>query len=231
MSEKDLTHLGIIMDGNGRWATARNLPRTAGHLEGMKALKHCILGSISNDIKFLSLYAFSTENWKRPTQEVNYLMNLVATKLPGEMKFYKQYGIRILFRGELSSIPKKVSTAIKLVETMTKDNSKLTVIFCFNYGGQAEIASAVNKIIEEGIKTPITPEIIREHIQYSFIPSADMIVRSAGEKRLSNFLLWESAYSEFEFYDTLFPEWNEDFITQVKEDFQKRNRKFGGLSK
>jgi undecaprenyl diphosphate synthase len=231
MSEKKLTHLGIIMDGNGRWATARKLPRTAGHLEGMKALRHCILGSISNDIKFLSLYAFSTENWKRPVQEVNYLMNLVATKLPGEMKFYMQYGIRILIRGESSSLPTKVSNAIKKVEEGTKDNSSLTVIICFNYGGQAEIATAVNKIIEEGIKPPITPEIIREHIQYSFVPPVDMIVRSAGEKRLSNFLLWESAYSEFEFYDKLFPEWNKRFITQIKEDFHKRNRKFGGLGK
>lgn len=231
MNEKNLTHLGIIMDGNGRWATARKLPRTAGHLEGLKALRRCILGSISNDIKFLSLYAFSTENWKRPAQEVNYLMNLVATKLPGEMKFYMQYGIRILIRGDISSVPKKVSAAIKKVEDATKENSNITVIICFNYGGQTEIAAAVNKIIEKGIQTPITPEIIREHIQYSFVPPVDMIVRSAGEKRLSNFLLWESAYSEFGFYDKLFPEWDKNFITQVKKDFQKRNRKFGGLSK
>jgi undecaprenyl diphosphate synthase len=231
MNERNLTHLGIIMDGNGRWATARKLPRTAGHLEGMKALRKCILGSISNDIKFLSLYAFSTENWKRPDQEVKYLMNLVATKLPGEMKFYMEYGIRILIRGDISTVPQKVSSAIKKVEDGTKDNSNITVIICFNYGGQSEIAAAVNKIIAEGITTPITPEIIREHIQYPFVPPVDMIVRSAGEKRLSNFLLWESAYSEFGFYDKLFPEWDKSFITVVKEDFQKRNRKFGGLGK
>lgn len=231
MEERDLTHLGIIMDGNGRWATARKLPRTAGHLEGMKALRRCILGSISNSIKFLSLYAFSTENWKRPEQEVNYLMNLIATKLPGEMRFYQQYDIRILIRGDKTSIPEKVSSAIKKVEDGTKDNTNITVIICFNYGGQNEIAAAVDKIIQEGIQPPITPEIIRNHIQYPFVPPVDMIVRSAGEKRLSNFLLWESAYSEFEFYDKLFPEWDKQFITQVKEDFNKRNRKFGGLGK
>lgn len=231
MDEKNLNHLGIIMDGNGRWATSRKLPRTAGHLEGLKALRRCILGSIANDIKFLSLYAFSTENWKRPAQEVNYLMNLVATKLPSEMKFYQEYGIRILIRGDITSVPQKVSAAINKVEQKTKDNSVITVIICFNYGGQLEIATAVNKIIEKGIKGPITPEIIRENIQYSFIPPVDMIVRSAGEKRLSNFLLWESAYSEFAFYDKLFPEWDKSFITTVKEDFKKRNRKFGGLGK
>jgi undecaprenyl diphosphate synthase len=231
MDEKDLIHLGIIMDGNGRWASARNLPRTAGHLEGLKALRKCILGSISNNIKFLSLYAFSTENWKRPDQEVKYLLNLVATKLPAELKFYNNNGIRILVRGDVSNVPPKVAAAIKKTEDATENNSTITVIICFNYGGQNEIATAVNKIIEEKIQTPITPEIIREHIQYPFVPSVDMIVRSAGEKRLSNFLLWESAYSEFGFYDKLFPEWNEDFIKVIKSDFQKRTRKFGGLGK
>ncbi len=231
MVDNNLQHLGIIMDGNGRWASKRHLPRTAGHLEGLKALKRCILGSIEMNIKFLSLYAFSTENWKRPEQEVNYLMNLVATKLPGELKFYMSKDIRILVRGSKENLPKNVSAAIKKVEDTTKDNSTLTVIICFNYGGQSEIADAINSIIAEKLTIPITPEIIREHIQYPFLPPVDMIVRSAGEKRLSNFLLWESAYSEFGFYDKLFPEWNEEFIKDIIEDFQKRTRKFGGLGK
>lgn len=231
MEDNNLMHLGIIMDGNGRWASKQHLPRTAGHLEGLKALKRCILGSIEMNIKFLSLYAFSTENWKRPKPEVNYLMNLVATKLPGELKFYMSKGIRILIRGSQENLPKNVSEAIKKVEEATKDNSIITVIICFNYGGQYEIATAINRIIEKKIDTPITPEIIRQNIQYPFLPPVDMIVRSAGEKRISNFLLWESAYSELGFYDKLFPEWNEDFIKEIIEDFQKRTRKFGGLGK
>lgn len=231
MADNNLNHLGIIMDGNGRWANKRHLPRTAGHLEGLKALKRCILGSIEMNIKFLSLYAFSTENWKRPKPEVNYLLNLVATKLPGELKFYMNTGIRILIRGRRENLPTNVLDAIEKVEEATKDNSTITVIICFNYGGQFEIADAVNKIIEDKIDQPITPEIIRNYIQFPFIPPVDMIVRSAGEKRLSNFLLWESAYSELGFYDKLFPEWDIDLIKDISEDFQKRTRKFGGLGK
>ncbi|MBK5199980.1 MAG: di-trans,poly-cis-decaprenylcistransferase [Spirochaetaceae bacterium] len=231
MADNNLEHLGIIMDGNGRWASKRHLPRTAGHLEGLKALKRCILGSIEMDIKFLSLYAFSTENWSRPKTEVNYLMNLIATKLPGELKFYMSKGIRILIRGRKENLPQNVSEAITKVEDATKENSIITVIICFNYGGQSEIADAINKIIEKKITTLITPELIRENIQFPFLPPVDMIVRSAGEKRLSNFLLWESAYSELGFYDKLFPDWNEDFIKEIIIEFLTRTRKFGGLGK
>lgn len=231
MESKNLTHLAIIMDGNGRWAKARKFPRTAGHLEGLKALRRCILGCIDINVKFLTLYAFSTENWKRPEAEVNYLMTLFASKLPGELSFYNKNEIRILTRGDNSRLPVKAQKAIQRVEAETKNNKKITVVLCVNYGGQAEIAQAVNKIIKENPTETITPDMIREHMQYPELPQVDMIVRSAGEKRLSNFLLWESAYSEFGFYDRLFPEWDEAFIKKIYEDFQKRTRKFGGLAK
>lgn len=231
MDTKSLTHLAIIMDGNGRWAKAKNLPRTAGHLAGLKALKKVIIASKKSEVKFLSLYAFSTENWRRPEAEVKYLMNLIASKLPGELKFYKKEQIRILVRGNKSKLPTEARLAIEKVEEATKDYTNLTVILCINYGGHDEIVESVKNIIKENPLTEITPQTIREHMQYSnIVPTVDMIVRSAGEKRLSNFLLWESAYAELGFYDKLFPDWDESMINTVIEDYKSRIRKFGGIA-
>ncbi len=231
METKSLTHLAIIMDGNGRWAKARNLPRTAGHLAGLKALKKIIIASMKSEVKFLSLYAFSTENWRRPESEVKYLMNLIASKLPGELKFYKKEQIRILVRGNKAKLPTETRQAIEKVEEATKDYNNITVILCINYGGHDEIVESVKEIIKDNPSTEITPQTIREHMQYSdIVPTVDMIVRSAGEKRLSNFLLWESAYAELGFYDKLFPDWDESMINTVIEDYKTRIRKFGGIA-
>jgi undecaprenyl diphosphate synthase len=231
MSTENLTHLAVIMDGNGRWAKKRNLPRTAGHLAGLKALKKIILASKKSDVKFLSLYAFSTENWRRPDSEVNYLMNLIASKLPSEIKFYKNEQIRILVRGDRNKLPKAAINAINKVEDETKEFSAITVILCINYGGHDEIVRSVNSILKENPTTAITEDLIKSHMQFNdIVPSVDMIVRSAGEKRLSNFLLWESAYAELGFYDTLFPDWDEQMINIVIKDYQSRIRKFGGIS-
>jgi undecaprenyl diphosphate synthase len=231
MDTKSLTHLAIIMDGNGRWAKAKNLPRTAGHLAGLKALKKIIIASKNSEVKFLSLYAFSTENWRRPEAEVKYLMNLIASKLPGELKFYKKEQIRILVRGNKSKLPTEARLAIEKVEEATKDYTNITVILCINYGGHDEIVESVKEIIKDNPSTEITPQTIREHMQYSdIVPTVDMIVRSAGEKRLSNFLLWESAYAELGFYDKLFPDWDESMINTVIEDYKSRIRKFGGIA-
>ncbi|MGD1822400.1 MAG: polyprenyl diphosphate synthase [Pleomorphochaeta sp.] len=230
MESKNLTHLAIIMDGNGRWAKAKNLPRTAGHLAGLKALKKILIASKKNEIKFLSLYAFSTENWRRPDTEVNYLMNLIASKLPGEIKFYQKEKIRILVRGDISKLPKNAQEAITKVENLTKDNNELTVILCINYGGHDEIVRSVNSYIKNNNKAQITAEDIKSNMQFSeIVPNVDMITRSAGEKRLSNFLLWESAYAELGFYDTLFPDWDESMIIKIIEDYKSRIRKFGGI--
>ena len=231
MDIKNLTHLAIIMDGNGRWAKAKNLPRTAGHLAGLKALKRVILASKKSDVKFLSLYAFSTENWRRPDSEVSYLMNLIASKLTTEIKFYENENIRILVRGNKSILPLSAQAAIEKVENTTKDYSAITVILCINYGGHDEIVTSVNSLIQESPSTPVSAEAIRSHMQFSnIVPSVDMIVRSAGEKRLSNFLLWESAYAELGFYDELFPNWDESTINKVMDDYNSRIRKFGGMA-
>jgi len=230
MSTKKLTHLAIIMDGNGRWAKAKNLPRTAGHLAGLKAVKRIILASKKSDVKFLSLYAFSTENWRRPDSEVNYLMNLIASKLPGELKFYQKEQIRILIRGNKDKLPLSAIEAINKVEDATKDFSAITVVLCINYGGHDEIVQSVNSIIKENPNSEITEDLIKSHMQFNnIVPTVDMIVRSAGEKRLSNFLLWESAYAELGFYDKLFPDWDESMINLIIEDYNSRIRKFGGI--
>ena len=223
-----LVHLAIIMDGNGRWAKKRNLPRAVGHLEGLKSLKKVLVGSINEGIKYLSLYCFSTENWKRPKEEVDYLMALFSNKIYGEIKTYNKLGVQIRFLGKRDGLPQKALDALDKAVEETKSNTALTLQLAINYGGQDEIARAVNKLISEGCKE-VTPELIRSKFDNPDIPAADFIVRSAGEERLSNFLLFDSAYSELGFYDKLWPDWDEAMIRTVKEDYLKRERRFGGL--
>lgn len=223
-----LVHLAIIMDGNGRWAKKRNLPRAVGHLEGLKSLKKVLVGSINEGIKYLSLYCFSTENWKRPKEEVDYLMALFSNKIYGEIKTYNKLGVQIRFLGKRDGLPQKALDALDKAVEETKSNTVLTLQLAINYGGQDEIARAVNKLISEGCKE-VTPELIRSKFDNPDIPAADFIVRSAGEERLSNFLLFDSAYSELGFYDKLWPDWDEAMIRTVKEDYLKRERRFGGL--
>jgi len=223
------THLGIIMDGNGRWAKERSLPRTAGHIEGLKALKRVILAAKAQGIKVVTFYAFSTENWKRSEQEVAYLMHLIVAKLHGELTFYNKHGIRVRGRGDLASLPPAVQEAIASTEEATKANDAITAVVAINYGGRDEICRAVNRILEdEGTRT-IDEETIRRHLDLPDLPAVDMIVRSANERRLSNFLLWESAYAELGFYETLWPDWGADEVKAICLDYGQRVRKFGGV--
>jgi len=224
----EIVHLGLIMDGNGRWAKSRHLPRTAGHLAGLKALKKVTLGALQGGIKYLTLYCFSTENWKRPSDEVNYLMGLFSEKIYGELPFYNKNGIRLLPLGDISVLPEDARDAIEKAVKATESNDRITLQLAINYGGQDEICRAVNKALEEGCRE-ITPEKIRSHFDNPFIPPVDVIARSAGEIRLSNFLLFDSAYSEFIFYDKLWPDWDEKCISEIQEEFAKRTRRFGGV--
>lgn len=223
------THLGIIMDGNGRWAQKRALPRTAGHLEGLKALKKVIKEASVQGIGFVTFYVFSTENWKRSEQEVSYLMSLLVSKLHGELSFYNQYGIRILFRGDLEGLPKDVQKVINDTVTSTQNNSKISCILAINYGGRNEICRAVHRCLDEDPAYNITEEALASHLDLPQVPPVDMIVRSANEKRLSNFLLWDSAYAEFGFYEKLWPDWNGEDVKQICFDFSQRVRKYGGV--
>ena len=221
-------HIGFIMDGNGRWAKKRFLPRTAGHLAGLKALKKVILGCIKEGVRYVTLYCFSTENWSRPLDEVNYLMGLFSEKIMGELPFYNENGIRLLTLGDISVLPEDARKALVEAVEATSANNTITVQLAINYGGQSEICQAVNRAISEGI-TEITPEVIRAHFDNPEVPPADLIARSAGEKRISNFLLFDSAYSEFVFCDKLWPEWSEEDVTSVIDEYNGRVRKFGGL--
>ena len=227
MREKEL-HLGLIMDGNGRWAKARHLPRTAGHLAGLKSLKKVVLGAINNEVKYLSLYCFSTENWKRSQEEVSYLMGLFSSKIYSELPFYQENGIKILTIGDLSPLPEDAKKAINDTIEATKDNDTIILQLAINYGGQAEIAMAVNKAIKNG-ETNLTPEVIRSYFEHPEVPPVDVIARSAGEIRLSNFLLFDSAYAEFVFCDKLWPDWDESDVTKVLEEYSHRIRRFGGV--
>jgi undecaprenyl diphosphate synthase len=222
------THLGIIMDGNGRWAKARNLPRTAGHIEGLKAVKRVIAACRDEGIRYLTMYVFSTENWKRSGEEVGFLMNLLASKLHGELLYFMDEHIRILVRGDITGLPEPVRNSIRETEEATKDNDGIVCSLAINYGGQDEIVRAVNKLIASGV-TSVTAEQIAGNLDLPSVPPVDMIVRSAGERRISNFLLWDSAYAELASYDKLWPDWDKDDVQRICEEYAHRVRKFGGV--
>jgi len=222
-------HLGIIMDGNGRWAQKRALPRTAGHLEGLKALKRVIKEASVLGIGFVTFYVFSTENWKRSKQEVSYLMQILVSKLHGELAFYNKHGIKVLVCGDLTGLPKDVREVIESTVKATENNTSISCILAINYGGQNEICRAVNRCLAENPQKIITAEDIRSHLDLPHVPPVDMIVRSANERRLSNFLLWDSAYAELGFYEKLWPDWKAEDVQTICKDYSQRVRKFGGV--
>ncbi|MCR4676719.1 MAG: di-trans,poly-cis-decaprenylcistransferase [Sphaerochaetaceae bacterium] len=223
-------HIGLIMDGNGRWAQKRSLPRAAGHLEGLKACKRVVKHAADIGVDFLTLYVFSTENWKRPDQEVGYLMNLLAKKLPGEMDFYLENNIKIRVRGNIQALPEEARKGINTTIDKTASCTGLTVVLCINYGGQDEIARAATRFCLANPGKEITVNDINMNLDNPDIPAPDMIARSAGEHRISNFMLWDSAYAEFLSIDTLWPDWNTGELDYIISELGKRTRKFGGLS-
>lgn len=218
-------HLGIIMDGNGRWAKKRGLPRTAGHKEGGEVFRRMSKECSRLGIKNVTFYAFSTENWKRPQQEVDTLMSLFKTYLLEAKSDITAAGdIRLKFVGLREGISQELLDLMNEAEEETKDHNGTTVNVAINYGGRQEIVTAVNKLIADG-KTEITEDDISANI-YT-VPDCDLIIRPSGEQRLSNFLLWQAAYSEFWYSDVLWPDFsNEDLYAALRE-FEKRNRRFG----
>ncbi|MBN1409377.1 MAG: di-trans,poly-cis-decaprenylcistransferase [Spirochaetales bacterium] len=223
-------HVGIIMDGNGRWALSRNKPRTFGHNEGLKAAKRTVKAAVEIGIKFISLYTFSTENWKRTEEEVSFLMGLITAHLRREYDFYRENSIKVVHSGDLTSLPPAVQKEIDLVEKDTETFDNLTVNLAINYGGKDEIIRAVNKWrgLSAG-NADITAEELEQNLDHPEIPPVDLVIRTAGEKRLSNFLLWESAYSEFYFTEKLWPDWDKPDMVAAIREYQKRDRKFGGI--
>lgn len=223
-------HIGIIMDGNGRWAKRRNLPRTAGHYEGVKAAKRVATEAARLHIPYLTYYVFSTENWKRPTQEVTYLMNLLSSRLFSEFDFYRRIGAHVVVRGDIESLQKEAQEAIKATDEATKEFTNITISLAINYGGHDEIIRAVNKWSSNtSFETPLCEKTLRSYFQYPQIPPVDFIIRSGGEQRLSNFLLWDAAYAELIFYDSLWPDWGAKELNVALDEYKKRNRRYGGV--
>ena len=221
-------HIGIIMDGNGRWAKQRKLPRTNGHKEGLTVAKQIVKAAAEIGVKYVTLYTFSTENWKRAQEEVGFLMNLIKGHLRAEFQFYKDNGIRIKHLGNLSGLPVEVQKEIIDAINETAEFTGLTVVLAINYGGRDEIIRGIKKIINNNIQADkIDEKLISNFMDMPDSPDVDLLIRTGGEKRLSNYLLWHIPYAEQIYRDTLWPDYtDEDFYKDV-EDFQKRNRRFG----
>jgi len=226
MSNK-LQHLAIIMDGNGRWAKQRGLNRTKGHEKGAEVVRE-ITTYCSNidEIKTLTLYAFSTENWKRPKMEVNFLMKLLERYLKGELQTYMQNGVKFETIGDLEPFSKGLKQAISNLKEATKNNTKLTQIIALNYGAQDEIVRAVNKLVSSNQEVTINSLSNALDTPYSDV---DLLIRTSGELRLSNYLLWQVAYSEFYFTNTLWPDFNPKELEEIINTYKTRERKFGGI--
>ncbi|MBR0076148.1 MAG: di-trans,poly-cis-decaprenylcistransferase [Synergistaceae bacterium] len=222
-------HLAIILDGNGRWAKKRNLPRLMGHRAGLRKLENMVRLVKRYGIRYFSVYAFSTENWNRPTMEVTGLMSLFRYYIRKKVDEIKSEGARIRFCGRKDRIPEDLLTQMKWAEDYTKDQNILDFILCINYGGRAEIIDAVNSFITSNPNSKITEEDLRRNFYLPDVPDPDLIIRTSGELRLSNFWLWESAYSEYYFTDTYWPDFDENELRKALEDFAGRDRRYGGL--
>lgn len=221
-------HVAITMDGNGRWAQQRKLPRTAGHDQGLHTGKRIVKLASDLGIKYLTLYVFSTENWKRTEKEVGFLMNLIHIHLCGELDFYKQNGIKINHIGDIESLPDSIKKDITEAIEDTKDFSGMTLNLAINYGGRDELLRGIKKIINNKIdENEITEQLISSFLDMPQSPDVDLLIRTGGEKRLSNFLLWHIPYAEQIYTDTLWPDYTDEEFLKNIEDFSHRNRRFG----
>jgi len=227
-------HVAIVMDGNGRWAKQRGLSRTKGHEQGEQALYDVIYGARDLGVEWITVYAFSTENWKRPAKEVAFLMNFNEKLLLARLDELDEHDVRIRFVGRREKrVPARLIKRIEQAEQQTKKNKGLNLCIAFNYGGRAEIVDAVNQIIEKtkGSKSDkkINEKTIAANLYCKEMPEVDLVIRSSGEERLSNFLLWQAAYAEFYFTDTLWPDMRREDLFEAIRSFQNRNRRFGAL--
>ncbi|CAB4609166.1 unannotated protein [freshwater metagenome] len=225
-------HIAAVMDGNGRWAQRRGLKRTDGHAAGEEALMDAVEGALDMGVKWLTVYAFSTENWRRPADEVRFLMRFNESLLTRRRDELNEKGVRIRFIGRRDwRVPKRLARRIDESVELTKRNRTLTLTIAFNYGGRAEIIDAVKALIDEGVSSSkIDEKAIAKHLYAPDMPEPDLVVRTSGEFRTSNFLMWESAYSELVFTDVLWPDFRREHLFDSVREFQDRDRRFGGLS-
>jgi undecaprenyl diphosphate synthase len=223
-------HIAIIMDGNGRWATARHLPRSLGHKAGVEALRRVV--ELCNDyrVPMLTVYAFSTENWARPQDEVDALLRLFWETIRSDLDRLHQNGVRLRHIGRGADLPLDMQDAIQHMEELTRNNEKLSLNVCFNYGGRAEIVDAVREIVAQGIPAhEITEDVITHHLYTRDLPDPDLVIRTAGEMRLSNYLIWQVAYAEYYSTPVLWPDFGRHDFVAALEAFANRKRRFGKL--
>lgn len=221
-------HIAIVMDGNGRWATRRYLPRVAGHKKGVDALRNCVRHCGDVGVKVLTVFAFSSENWNRPPEEVSGLMELLAVALSREVPQLQSEGVRIHFVGDRTTLSEKVRNGLAQAEALTAGNSRLVLNICFNYGGRWDIAQAAARLAARG--EPITELSLNRAMALAHVPDPDLVIRTGGETRISNFLLWQAAYSELYFTDKLWPEFDAAALDAAIADYARRERRFGRTS-
>jgi len=218
-------HIALVMDGNGRWASKRYLPRLAGHRQGMESLRRCIQACLARGISVLTVFAFSSENWNRPADEVSGLMELLATALTRELPKLHSDGVQVHFVGERVGLSDKVRSGLVSAEAQTAANDRLVLNVCFNYGGRWDIAQAAARLAAQG--RPVTEAALNETMALAHVPDPDLIIRTGGELRLSNFLLWQAAYAELFFSDKLWPDFDEAELDKAITDYGRRERRFG----
>jgi undecaprenyl diphosphate synthase len=224
-------HIACVMDGNGRWARARGLARTDGHAAGEEAMFDVVDGALEVGVKWLTVFAFSTENWRRPADEVRYLMNFNERILSGHRDDLNGKGVRIRFSGRRDwRVPRRIVRHMDESAAMTEANRAMTLTICFNYGGRAEIVDAVRSLVADGVEaSKIDERAIHSRLYWPDLPDPDLVIRSSGEYRISNFLLWQLAYSELIFSDVLWPDFRRDHLFEAIREFQRRERRYGGV--
>jgi undecaprenyl diphosphate synthase len=224
-------HIGCVMDGNGRWAQKRGLKRTEGHAAGEEALFDTVHGALELGVRWLTVYAFSTENWKRPVDEVRFLMNFNRGILRTRRDELNGLGVRVRFSGRRDwRVPRRLLAEQDETVAMTEGNRRLTLTFAFNYGGRAEIVDAVRALVADGVAPDqVDEKAIRRHLYWPDMPDPDLVIRTSGEYRISNFLLWELAYSELVFTDVLWPDFRRHHLAEAVREFQLRDRRYGGI--
>lgn len=222
-------HIGYIVDGNRRWAKTHGLPVYEGHLAGYNAIQEVTTATFDAGVKYVSAYIFSTENWKRSQAEVSKLMGLVLRLLTSDLPIFDERNIKLVILGSRERVSPKINKAIDAAEARTANNTAGTLAVCFNYGGQLEIADACKEIVAAGVAAgEVTPEMIERHLYAPEVPPMDLVVRTSGEQRLSNFMLWRAAYSELLFLDKPWPDMTKDDVTDILNEYMRRSRRFGG---
>ncbi len=232
----DLQHVAIIMDGNGRWANERGWPRTLGHVEGVEAVRRTVKAAIELSVPFLTIYSFSSENWSRPIEEIDFLMGLMKRYIKRDLDELHKADVRILTIGERDRVDPELLKLIDEAKQLTRENRKLTLVIAFNYGSRSEIVEAATKLARQAAEGQLDPDSIdiakfAAQLDTADIPDPDLLIRTSGEMRLSNFLLWQAAYAEFVFLDTYWPDFGREDLEAAIAQYGARERRYGGLSR